>query len=361
MSIQVGMIGTSHGYAIRLPVVGISGVGSRGRRRAKPAGFGQQNTIAAVTERVCTVRHIYRSRLNNQSGISCFGVPPSPGINRIESVEEHITGNITTSPVPSGRINKPELTTGRTAKRRLDYAIVVIILKLRFAENSLHSVQFGNRAKGENGARCWCVFFDLTGVPEFEPFLRRPLAWRCPIHNPDRLKRAFETLSARCKMPPCGPEQKPYAMAFGRWDSRFVSWSIKAAALEVLATLLDSPEKMADTNNSEPPAVWLAREYMARNFSNPELTLSDIASATHLSTAHFGRLFRQTVSITPLSYLRSLRIEQSRFLLERTNRRISEVAMEVGFKDPLHFSRVFRQIVGFSPRSYRQQHLAGKK
>jgi len=79
------------------------------------------------------------------------------------------------------------------------------------------------------------------------------------------------------------------------------------------------------------------------------------ARAAHLSAVHLGRLFRAHVATSPMQFLRKPRIEQSRFLLERSQLRIGEVAREVGFEDPLHFSRVFSKSMGLSPRQYRRK------
>ncbi len=46
-------------------------------------------------------------------------------------------------------------------------------------------------------------------------------------------------------------------------------------------------------------------------------------------------------------------IEAKTLLLDR-NRRISEVAYDVGFQSLTHFNRIFRKLVGASPSSYRR-------
>jgi AraC-like DNA-binding protein len=49
-----------------------------------------------------------------------------------------------------------------------------------------------------------------------------------------------------------------------------------------------------------------------------------------------------------------VRIEKAKALLLEPNRRISEVAYDVGFQSLTHFNRVFRKIEGQSPSNYRQ-------
>ncbi|MGB8804163.1 MAG: helix-turn-helix transcriptional regulator, partial [Chthoniobacterales bacterium] len=52
-------------------------------------------------------------------------------------------------------------------------------------------------------------------------------------------------------------------------------------------------------------------------------------------------------------YLARVRIEKAKALLLDRNRRVSEVAYDVGFQSLTHFNRIFRKIVGRSPTNYR--------
>jgi hypothetical protein len=56
------------------------------------------------------------------------------------------------------------------------------------------------------------------------------------------------------------------------------------------------------------------------------LSLSDIASAAHLSDFHFLRVFRQVHGVTPMMYLRTQRTRRALALLDSTQLGVSEVA-----------------------------------
>jgi len=58
--------------------------------------------------------------------------------------------------------------------------------------------------------------------------------------------------------------------------------------------------------------------------------------------------------LTFTDYLARVRIEKAKTLLLDPNRRVSEVAYEVGFQSLTHFNRVFRKLAGESPTSYRK-------
>jgi len=68
----------------------------------------------------------------------------------------------------------------------------------------------------------------------------------------------------------------------------------------------------------------------------------------------FFHLFRQHMGESPMLYLRRIRVNQARYLLEHTHLLVEEIAFDVGFSDPFHFSRVFRTLTGKSPIAWRK-------
>ena len=63
---------------------------------------------------------------------------------------------------------------------------------------------------------------------------------------------------------------------------------------------------------------------------------------------------RAATGLTFTDYLARVRIEKAKMLLLDRNRRVSEVAYDVGFQSLTHFNRIFRKLAGKSPTSYRQ-------
>jgi AraC-like DNA-binding protein len=54
-------------------------------------------------------------------------------------------------------------------------------------------------------------------------------------------------------------------------------------------------------------------------------------------------------------YIEATRIRRARDLLLRSDRRISDIAHEVGFENAFHFSTRFRKATGQSPREFRRR------
>ena len=82
-----------------------------------------------------------------------------------------------------------------------------------------------------------------------------------------------------------------------------------------------------------------------------KFTLDELSRAVGISRFHFARLFRESTGDSPMGYLLRLRIERAKVMLLQSDRRMSEIAVTLGFVDQSHFSRTFR-ITGISPGRY---------
>ena len=96
-----------------------------------------------------------------------------------------------------------------------------------------------------------------------------------------------------------------------------------------------------------------ARDAMDRAYAEP-LDVRAVAAVAHVSEAHFIRSFRAVFGETPHRYLQRRRVERSMFLLRETDRRITDICMDVGFSSLGTFSRMFREVVGETPSGYRE-------
>lgn len=82
-----------------------------------------------------------------------------------------------------------------------------------------------------------------------------------------------------------------------------------------------------------------------------------MAAKAHQSPSHFHKVFRKTYDMTPMGWLRTERINAAKYLLSRTQTRVSEIGRVCGYLDPYHFSREFSRKVGLSPKKFRKSIL----
>jgi len=102
------------------------------------------------------------------------------------------------------------------------------------------------------------------------------------------------------------------------------------------------------------PTISRARAYLSQHYADPNLMLQDVAGEVHLSQSHFSTVFAQETGLTFTQYLTALRIGKARELLEATEMRSSQIALEVGYNDSHYFSYLFKKTTGMTPSEYRK-------
>ncbi len=94
-------------------------------------------------------------------------------------------------------------------------------------------------------------------------------------------------------------------------------------------------------------------QYINSNYEQP-LHLPRIAKLFFISPYYLSSLFKKTTGFTLVEYLQLVRIKEAQKLLLSSNDKIIEIAQRVGFGSVAHFGRVFKQTVSVSPTEYRK-------
>ena len=98
----------------------------------------------------------------------------------------------------------------------------------------------------------------------------------------------------------------------------------------------------------------LIRRYIDNHFKE-DLTLDHLAKLAHLNKYYLSHSFRREFGTSPINYLISRRVDESRFLLRKTDHPLSLIAEILGFSSLSYFSQCFRRVEGISPTEYRKQ------
>ncbi|MDF2522796.1 MAG: AraC family transcriptional regulator [Clostridiales bacterium] len=102
--------------------------------------------------------------------------------------------------------------------------------------------------------------------------------------------------------------------------------------------------------------VQAAVSYIQNNYER-DISLADIAKFVFLSPSYFIRAFKEEMGISPINYLLKIRIERAKELLEETESKISDIALNVGFSNQQRFNEIFKKHVKMTPLQYRKQKL----
>jgi AraC family transcriptional regulator len=131
------------------------------------------------------------------------------------------------------------------------------------------------------------------------------------------------------------------------------------AALEGLSLLTMARVARQSTERRNEP-VWLddASSLIARRFAEP-LSLASLARSIGVRRGELSVAFRRFRDTSVGQSVRRARVENAKRLLA-TEQPLAEIAVLCGFHDQAHFTRVFRQLVGVTPGVYRARFVECK-
>ncbi len=116
-----------------------------------------------------------------------------------------------------------------------------------------------------------------------------------------------------------------------------------------------SSELAPEDNSIEDQFVNRTQDIIMHHLQNPDFEIEQLARELGLSESQLRRKLSALTGMSPVRFMRSLRIQRAQELLVSTEMNVAEIAYETGFSDPKYFSRVFSRAVGRSPSEYRKE------
>ena len=98
-----------------------------------------------------------------------------------------------------------------------------------------------------------------------------------------------------------------------------------------------------------------AKAFIDENYNREDISLNTVAAQVNVSPNHFSSVFSQEMGQTFIEYLTGIRMKKAKELLMTTNKKSSEIAYEIGYKDPHYFSFMFKKTQGCTAREYRSR------
>lgn len=94
--------------------------------------------------------------------------------------------------------------------------------------------------------------------------------------------------------------------------------------------------------------------YLEKMYYHP-LTLEDLADETGFSTSYLSRYFKNQTGMCLFEYINKRRIKRACFLLKNTDKKIIDIAYEVGYNSISFFNRYFKKTLHITPMEYRKK------
>ena len=99
--------------------------------------------------------------------------------------------------------------------------------------------------------------------------------------------------------------------------------------------------------------VAYALNYIHDHYTT-KILQEDIAIQLQISVRYLSKIFKSYMGVTLSNYINIYRINCSIELMQNTNLTLTEIALQVGFKDSQHYSKVFMNIINETPSQYRK-------
>lgn len=104
-----------------------------------------------------------------------------------------------------------------------------------------------------------------------------------------------------------------------------------------------------------------AKEYIDAHFRE-DIALDQLAQKIQVNKYYLAHIFSQNYGMSPIQYVQTLRLKESKYLLRTTDYAIKQIASITGFSSLGYFSQRFSKAEGMSPAKYRimaQSKLSG--
>ena len=120
--------------------------------------------------------------------------------------------------------------------------------------------------------------------------------------------------------------------------------AVKSAALQELST--EHTDRLAEVV-----------QYIHDHYTDPDLSVEELARIFSSSTAHFRRSFAKLYHTSPLKYITALRLSRARELLSGTDLPVGEICTRCGYTSLYYFDRVFKREFGTQPQQLRKRSM----
>ena len=97
--------------------------------------------------------------------------------------------------------------------------------------------------------------------------------------------------------------------------------------------------------------------FLENNYMN-DISMEEIANYTGRSLSTFKRDFKKCSPLSPREWLICRRLEAAHELIQKGERKVSEICIEVGFKNLSHFSKIYKEKYGIPPTRNLQHEMS---
>jgi signal transduction histidine kinase/ligand-binding sensor domain-containing protein/DNA-binding response OmpR family regulator len=116
-----------------------------------------------------------------------------------------------------------------------------------------------------------------------------------------------------------------------------------------------TPKAKEKTTTLDNEFIKNALNYINENISEPELSVEVLASKVFLSRSQLYRKIKTLTGVSVNEFIRNVRLEKAKELIELGNDNITEISYKVGFSSPSYFTKCYKEKYGYLPTHNNKQ------
>ena len=153
----------------------------------------------------------------------------------------------------------------------------------------------------------------------------------------------------------CPDAEMLFWRMFEAWESVKIGRYHRCAS--ILHRLFETLELLhGNTHPKVPSAILDGVEYLLSHYRDSDLSITQLASLSHVSEVYFRKLYQATYGESPWQTVLRLRFDYAAECLTSGYYTVKEVAANAGFSDLKHFRTAFTKHFGISPTQYALQY-----
>ncbi|WP_456311990.1 two-component regulator propeller domain-containing protein [Pseudomonas shirazensis] len=110
-----------------------------------------------------------------------------------------------------------------------------------------------------------------------------------------------------------------------------------------------TPKAKEKTTSLDKEFIKTVLDYINNNISDTELSVEDLASKVFLSRSQLYRKIKTLTGISVNEFIRNVRLEKAKELIELGNDNITEISFKTGFSSPSYFTKCYKEKYGHLP------------
>ncbi len=119
------------------------------------------------------------------------------------------------------------------------------------------------------------------------------------------------------------------------------------------SSILDIYISLSKNGNVENETIISIKEYINKNYSDSNLSLSQIASEINLSESYLSSIFKQHTDETVSSYIEKTRLEKAKELLIANKYSVEKISELTGYNTANTFYKAFKRVYKVTPNQYK--------